>query len=212
MSTKRLVKLADVLFVAILAVLVISGTIALATQTNLPKGFIIGDSYGVYVETDGKYLIHVDNISPGDVITRTLTIRNLERRKTPITLNMMAEPEQVSGPVNLLDTMTLSISMDGHTLYHGKMRGDEGNNMVQNALPLGIYAQGDSKTLHIRIEAGYWEQSAEVSVAEISWYFYAGKGPNICGFAHYWLYAVVILIGLIILTLLLLRKKRREQN
>ena len=212
MSVKRLFKFINILFVTTLAVSVFSGTTALAAQPNLPKGFIISDSTGVNVEADGKYSIHIDNIIPGEIIIKTITVHNLERSRIPFILSMMAEPENVSGPVNLLDAMTLTITMDGNTLYHGRLRGDEGPNMIQNALPLGIYASGDSKILHIRIQTGNWEPSEEKSIAEISWYFYAGKGHNACGFAHCWVYVLAAMICLAVLFLFLLRKKKMESN
>jgi len=211
---KNLIKFMSALFVAMLTVLVISGTAVLAAQTNLPNGFVIKDSDGTYVGIDGKYLIYADHIMPGDVITKTITIFNLKGGKIPFKLSMMAEQGLVSGPVSLLDTITLTVMMDDEALYHGRLRGDEGNNMIQNALYLGTYAQGDSKTLHIRIEVGSFDPNAGTSVAEISWIFYAAKGSNIgdCTLCVMYALAVLIILAVIMLLLLGKRMKQKENN
>ena len=207
------------LLISVLTVLVFSGATAYAAQTNLPEGFIIGDSDGIHVETDGTYLIYADNITPGETIIKTVTIRNLERGKTPFRLSMTAEPELVSGPVSLLDVMTLTLTMNDKVLYHGRLRGDEGVDMIRNSLQLGKYAQGDSKVLHIKIETGDWEQYPEKSVAEIRWNFYAvkedlGELPQTGDYTHFGLYLLGMLLSMAGFILLLFgeRRKRKEYD
>ena len=220
---QRLAKFVQTLFVLLLAVVVFSGTAA-AAQTNLPDGFIIVDSDGVHVKAEGAYVIYADNLIPGETLTKTLTIHNMERGDKPFALSMTAEPEEVSGPVDLLDIITLTITMDGKTLYHGRLRGDEGFDMTQKALELGTYAEGDTQTLEIVLQVGNFDLNVDhfnpqtgKSTADISWQFYAVKDetvkPPLTGvIVKYSLYVFGVLVCLSALVLLFLTKKRKKDE
>lgn len=65
----------------VLMAVLFSGTAVVnaAATTNLPNSFLIGDQDGIYIGVDGEYYIDAREVKPGDVITKTLTIQNLEQ-------------------------------------------------------------------------------------------------------------------------------------
>ena len=194
---------------------------AVASTTNLPHSFLIGDSEGIRVGVDGLYYIHAKGVVPGDVFTKRLTIQNLEmagdtrESEIPYTLTMRAEPLFSMGPVDLLDVVHLELKLDGQILYSGRCRGDEGVNMIEAPLFLGIYKPGYQRTLDIKLTvSGGWELSREISVAEFKWIFYAWREmesePPKTGVAEY---SALILLGAAIPLfwfLLVVKKKKRQ--
>jgi len=193
---------------------------AIASTTNLPGSFLIGDSEGIRVGVDGAYYIHAAGVVPGDVFNKRLTIQNLDMTGTtpeseiPYTLSMRAEPLFNVGPVDLLDVVDLELKLDGQIIYSGRVRGDEGVNMIANALPLGVYKPGDQRTLDIRLSVGTdWELTYEKSVAEFKWIFYAFRAtPKVTpktGIIEY--SAIGFICGAMLLWLFLfLRKRKRD--
>jgi hypothetical protein len=208
---------------ALLAV-VFSGTSALAAaETKLPPNFLIGDQDGINVDVDGTYMIDARKLQPGDVIKKTLTIQNLEQDdptpegSIPYTLTMRAEPLETKGPVNLLDQVQLTIEFDGNVLYQGRVRGDEGVNMIENALQLGVYATGDRKTMNItlRVDDDAIPQP-EKSEADFAWHFYAFRAltretpPDTGWLGDNAMYLLLFTGMLLACVLMFLKKKRRE--
>ena len=195
---------------------------ALASTTNLPSSFLIGDSDGIKVGVDGVYYIEALGVKPGDVFTKRLTIQNLDmtgdtqESVIPYSLSMRAEPLSTVGPVDLLDVVDLELKLDGQVLYKGRLRGDQGVNMIETPLPLGTYKPGDQRTLDIKLTARPdWEIGYEESVAEFKWIFYAWRmtprsAPK-TGVAEYGAY---VLIGgvLLLWAFLILKKKKRERE
>lgn len=194
---------------------------AVATTTNLPNSFLIGDSEGIRVGVDGVYYIHAVGVVPGDVFTKRLTIQNLDEGTAestiPYILAMRAEPLFHTGPVDLLDVVDLELKLDGMVIYNGCVRGDEDVNMIENALPLGVYNQGDQKTLDIKLTVGTdWQLTKEQSVAEFKWIFYAWrdtpKKPVRTGLSEYGIFIVLGAMALLWLFLILLKKKKRRDE
>jgi len=194
-----------------------------ARTTGLPSSFLIGDSDGIRVGVDGVYFIEALGIVPGDVFTKRLTIQNLDMSVTappeseiPYTLAMRAEPLFNTGPVDLLDVIDLELKLEGQSIYTGRLRGDEGANMIENALNLGTFKPGDQRTLDIKLTVGTsWELSPEESEAQFKWLFYAfretPKDTPKTGVADY---AVVGFIGgaTVLLWLFLFLKKKKQNR
>jgi len=193
---------------------------AVATTTNLPDSFLIGDADGIRVGVDGVYYIHAVGVVPGDVFTKRLTIQNLDQGSEsylPYTLAMRAEPLFSNGPVDLLDVVDLELKLDGRVIYSGRVRGDEDVNMIENALPLGVYTPGDQKTLDIKLTVGTdWELTREKSVAEFKWLFYAWretpKEPPNTGLSEYGIFIIFGGVALLWVFIILKKKKRRDED
>ena len=162
------------------------GTAALAAG-DLPDGFLIDDENGISVTDAGEYFLYSDNLMPGDVITRTLTLRNLEQGE-PFRLYMLGESPESAGPVDWLDNLHLQIALDGQTLYAGRLRGDgegtrtmQGNgvDLIKEGLDLGTFQKGEYGKLEFTVTADAGHLSAEdlreSSSAKINWVFHGLK-------------------------------------
>ena len=169
---------------------VISGAMVhAAAATNLPDGFLIGDQNGITVGVDGEYYINCEEVLPGDVFHKVLTIQNLDvtgaapESSVPFNLTMRMEPVSETGPVKLLDITRLDLKLDGVVIYSGRVRGDEGVNAILNALFLGEYKPGDQRALDItltvdgNVTQADWEQEA-YSEAKFRWTFYAYRDKS----------------------------------
>jgi len=188
---------------------VISGTMVnAAAATNLPDSFLIGDQNGVKVGDDGEYYIDCEDVLPGDVFHKVLTIQNLDltgmtpESSIPFELTMRMEPVSEIGPVKLLDITQLVLKLDGTVIYSGRVRGDESINAIQNALYLGKYKPGDQRVLDItltidgNINQADWEEEA-YSEAKFRWIFYAWReksedGPKTGFLENYGVYLLPI--------------------
>ena len=163
------------------------GTAALAAEANLPESFLIDDENGISVKDAGEFLLHSHNLMPGDVITRTLTLRNLEQGE-PFRLHMLGDSPRSAGHVDWLDNLHLRITLDGRELYAGRLRGDGGDtrtmkgngaDLINAGLDLGVFKKGDYGALDfvVTADAGHMstEDLYESSSANIDWVFYAVK-------------------------------------
>jgi hypothetical protein len=200
------------IFLMMTLLFAMGGTGVSAAAHRLPDSFLIGDENGISVDEEGEYGIYIDDLNPGDVITRSIIIRNLETNGS-YALSMTAEPLGVTGPVDLLDNMLLKLSLDGRLLYEGRLRGDgvgtfshagTGVNMIRDALALGGYNSGDYGKIDLEISLdvehiNYWTLG-EKSTAEIRWRFDAVKtaggmdSPKTGDIVRWGLYALLILL------------------
>lgn len=200
---------------------VISGTAGSVMAVGLPAGFLIGDQDGISVSADGEYIIYAAGLMPGDVLTKTITIRDLSDGLAT-TLTMHAEPLETSGPIDLLNAIHLTLELVDNTgkvtrLYDGRVRGDEDTDMIRNPLQLGVYNSGDQASLNVRLVVDEdIVPSEEVSVAEVKWIFNAVRKPPpdepITGIImQYGVYGLAI-GGIAILCFLLVSKKRKDEQ
>jgi LPXTG-motif cell wall-anchored protein len=197
---------------------VLSGTATNAAAVGLPAGFLIGDQDGIQVNADGEYIINAVGLMPGDVLTKTITIRNLSEGM-PYALTLIAEPEKPEGPVDLLEAIELTLELNGTQIYKGAVRGDDDSNMVQNALQLGTYKTGDESVLKIKLVVDELMVPSEtISKADVKWIFNAAREPDpdppkTGQTAGYVLFGMTT-SGLLMIsaTLVFLRKRKDEQR
>jgi hypothetical protein len=171
----------------------------------------------------------MDDIIPGDVITRTLTLRNLEQGD-PFSMHMLGEVISTTGPVDWLDNLHMSITLDGREIYSGRVRGDGGDtrtrkgngaDLLYDGLDLGEFKKGDYGVLRfvITADAGHlsskdYKVSSEARTRLIfNAVNTAGKddrGPKTGEIVKYGLYFLFLL--LIILCLVFYYRLRRMRN
>jgi len=120
--------------------------------------------------------------------------------------------------VDLLDKVNLTLRLDGRVVYNGRVRGDGAPNIIDKALPLGMYALGARRTLEITLTAALDMQvHEEKSEADFRWRFYAVRAaegdPPKTGIADSW-YLLLLPVGCAtgFFAILLLLKKRREER
>ena len=206
-----------IIFSVLLIAAVLSGTTAqaqAAAAAELPSGVLIGDQNGLTVSGTGEYFIDADELEAGDVITKQLAIRNLESYTYKIF--MRAEPLEETGPLHLLNEVGCTLTLEGKVLYNGRVRGDEGVNMILESLDLGTYNSGDQRTLEIKLTVNpemkqyYWTASE----AFFKWHFYAAREeksdrPNTGEIVQNSLY--IIFPGMVLAMGILVLIKRRKQ-
>ena len=204
-----------------------SGITALAAEKNLPDSFCIDDENGISVTGAGEYFLYSDNLMPGDVIIRTLTLRNLEQDDS-FRLHMLGQSPESAGPVDWLDNLHLRIILDGREFYTGRLRGDggdtrtmEGNgtDLLRQGLDLGVFGKGEYGVLKfvVTADAGHMstEDLYEPSTARICWVFHAAKDavpdpPDTGDMVRYGLY--VLLFSLILLCAVLYIRYRNVRG
>jgi hypothetical protein len=202
------------LFMVVILLAALCATGASAATSNLPDGFLIDDENGISVTDDGEYFLSSDHLMPGDVITRSLTLRNLNQGE-PFQLHLLGDSPVSTGEVDWLDNLHLQISLDGTELYSGRLRGDGGDtrgakgngvDLINTGVDLGQFKTGDQRVLKFVVKADAGHLSAtdlwETSTAKITWVFHAVKNavpdnPVTGGIARYGLF--LLLISLVVL-------------
>jgi hypothetical protein len=194
---------------------VLTSTVAGAAEISLPSGLLISDKDGIRVSVNGEYCIQADSLEAGDVITKQLVIQNTE--PYPYHLSMTTTPLEEAGPLKLLDEVGCTLRIDGKTIYDGRIRGDEGANMIEEALDLGTIPSGAQKTLDITLRVNpamtkyHWTKSESL----FTWNFNAiqeGKTADVkTGQIISSMLVGIFSAILIALFVLILTKKREEE-
>ncbi len=171
---KTALKRGAALIIALMLISVLCAPVS--AVASFPPGFLIGDTDGIRVTNAGEYYIYATDMEAGDVIKKTLVLTNTE--DSTYSLTMTAKPLFQTGPIELLDKIHLRLILDGEEIYSGRVYGDGGINMIQNALQLGTYSYEDMRTLQIELVLDKTlppSMFMQKSVAEIRWIFYAIK-------------------------------------
>jgi len=223
-AIKRIIAFALIAIV----LLFVAPTARAVEGTTLPDSFLIGDSTGL-VDNSGAYFLYAEQVMPDSVITRTLTMQNLELN-SEFKLYLYVESVEQSGPLNLLDNMFLSISQDGKVLYKGRLRGDgtgtssyagNGVNFAQNSLFLGTFKSGDQSALtaEVKMDSALLtnEDWLTPSSAIAQWTFVAVKDtpeevtpPKTGEVLQYTMYVVLLMLLISIVMLMYMRKKLKD--
>lgn len=148
---------------------------------NLPPGFLIGDSDGIAVDSDGSYYVHEEELMPGEIFTKEITLMNTEEGDRPYFLSIDVAPSEQEGAINFYEAITVVMQLDGEVVYEGDLIGNGSPDIQNDRLELGKYAYGDKKELVVTFKvandlpASAWQTK---SYAIIQWNFYAIKDPE----------------------------------
>lgn len=147
-----------------------------AEQINVPDGFLIGDDQGITVTKTGGYFFNLEGLLPGDSITRNLVIQNT--KKEDYTLKMVIEPISTVGPINLLETMTMTFNIGNQKIYDGNLVSEDQEKTNQGTeIDFGTIAAGSEQTMTIELKMKTdvpWEKfKAGESKAKVRWTFVA---------------------------------------
>lgn len=196
-----------------------SGGVAYAANNTLPSGFVIADADGIHAsKDDGGYMLVAGDIGPGDVITKTVTLRNLESGSSVYGLYMTAEPVEVTGTVDLVKHSNMVMRLDDTVIYTGPVDGITGGLLRYKSVPLGKYNSGDMRVLHIIITIDEdWKLEYTQSKATFRWIFYASKDenpdePKTGEIITYILYILCILMLTVLCVLFFVYKKRNKKG
>lgn len=112
----------------------------------LPYGSIITDNKGVTVETDGKYLVDIENALPGETYEKEFMVRSAEK-VDPYELSLRVKKIESSGNIDWNEHVLLTLTLDGKQIYQGKLLGDEKKDWSKEDLLLGKFEYGTERKL-----------------------------------------------------------------
>ena len=149
--------------------------------SELPPGVVVGDDNGIKAQADGKYFIEHNNIKPGMTFEKNITISNYGQEETPFDLKMTMKKDQVTGDINLLEAITVTLVLEGKEIYKGDLTGKATDKTTKMPLDLGQYKVGDSKNLKATfvvsddVPKEKWNKPNQ---ADFYWGFYATKAKK----------------------------------
>lgn len=150
-----------------------------AEVTHIPDGFVIGDNRGISVTKNGNYFFDLDNLLPGDVITRNLVIQN--NRQDDYVLTLRIEAKSTKGPVDLIEKMAMSFTLDKELIYQGNLAKKSGITDIE----FGLIKAGEklSAAIELMVKKDIpWEDfKAGESEAIVTWQFNAARDQPLPG-------------------------------
>ena len=153
---KRVYKLISVVLAA--ALLFCMNVTAYAAETlpdgsvkGLPECLVALDDKGQSVSDSGDYFFSVENMQAGETYTKKIQLMNL-RDDASYKISFRAEPLTKSGEIDLENECSCEISIDGETVYSGKVTGEGTPDIRDNALSLGNFEPGESHVMKVDVK------------------------------------------------------------
>lgn len=151
--TKAVWKTGISVFLAFL--LFFCGFTTVFAETVLPEGAVAGlpekltvtDSDGNSVSSEtGEYFFCVENMTPGEVYTKQISVMNLREDKA-YHIYFYAQPIDSVGEIRLDEECTALFRLNDALVYEGKVTGEGTPDMRENPIDLGLFVPGASATL-----------------------------------------------------------------
>lgn len=151
-----------------------------AETTNIPKGFLIGDNRGISISKNGSYFFDLENLLPGDTITRNLVIQN--NRDDDYELKLEIEPKSTKGPVDLIEKMDMTFTSGEQLIYRGNLvRSESARKEAKTVIDFGLIKAGSKRDiaieLHVKTDIPWEAFNAGESEAVVTWVFKAMREP-----------------------------------
>ncbi|MEI5994849.1 LPXTG cell wall anchor domain-containing protein [Candidatus Enterococcus mansonii] len=144
----------------------------------LPPGIVIGDDKGIQVQSDGNYLVEINNVLPGKKWTIDVNLMSVDKG-TPYDLSIRLLKPTVEGPIDFSKAIRMTMDYNGKKIYDGPASGiSKELNLQESTYSLGTFRSGDSRRLHVTFEmdSTYTKDDFQVkSVMENIWAFRAVK-------------------------------------
>lgn len=161
--------------------LVFFPTRTIAEAINLPEGFLISDDQGMSVTKNGGYFFKLNDLFPGDTVTRKLTIKSTS--KEDHTLKMYLEPISNQGPADLLKNMEMQLTYDQQLIFDGNLVNQNKDIIdVGTEIDFGTIKGQSETTIDIVIDVQFdvpWEHFVkEQSKATVRWIFVAERAKK----------------------------------
>lgn len=150
---KRMIQTTCSVFLSFL--LLFYGMISVFADTLLPEGTVAGlpekltvtDSDGNAVSSNtGEYFFCVEDMTPGEVYSKNLSILNLREDKA-YHIYFYAQPLDREGEIDLEEECTASFFLNGEQIYEGKVTGEGNPDMREEPIDLGLYEPGQTGSL-----------------------------------------------------------------
>jgi len=152
-----------------------------AAAANLPDGFLVGDDEGITISKNGGYFFHLEDLQPGDTITRKLIVKNTRDEDYHLTLTI--EPKSKSGKIDLVEKMSMTILSNDRVIYSGNLSSDSsGKTVAKCEVPFGEIKNNSEQTYTIQLnvadDIAYWDYYSGKSEAIVDWRFDAKTVPS----------------------------------
>lgn len=127
-----------------------AGALPDGSVRGLPQNLIVCDEKGDSVSADGRYYIHVEDMQPGVVYTKDISVMNL-RQDAVYRVYMTMAPNHTEGTIDLENEVEVKLYLENSLVYTGDVNGNGTPDMQNTPLDLGgIYNSGDTR--HLRAE------------------------------------------------------------
>ncbi|ALS02949.1 hypothetical protein ATZ33_16650 [Enterococcus silesiacus] len=147
----------------------------------LPSGIVIGDDKGIQVQSDGEYLVEINDVLPGKKWTLDIDLMSVDKG-TPYDLSMQIFEPALSGPIDFSKAIHMVLNYAGKEIYDGPASGISAKtNLQESDYSLGTFHPGDSKRLRVVFEMDhtYTKNDFQVkSMMENVWKFRAIKNQE----------------------------------
>lgn len=154
---------------------------------SLPPGLVIADENGIHANEKGKYFIEHNEIKPGLTFKRTIMISNygVEDQTYRLSLRFSEGDENHSklkeGKIDLNRAISVTMTMNGKTLYSGDLIGNGVPDAKNIAIDLGPFKPGQTETLKadfsVRNDSN--DDWSEISQSDFYWVFYASEDTKV---------------------------------
>lgn len=152
---KRVDKLIFVVFAAVLIfcmnVTAYAVPLSSGSVQGLPEKLVVLDENGQSASENGEYFFIVENMQAGLTYTKNIQLMNL-RDDASYKISFRAEPLTKSGEIDLENECSCEISIDGETVYSGKVTGEGTPDIRDNALSLGNFEPGESHVMKVDVK------------------------------------------------------------
>ena len=152
---KRVDKLIFVVFAAVLIfcmnVTAYAVPLSSGSVQGLPEKLVVLDENGQSASENGEYFFVVENMQAGLTYTKNIQLMNL-RDDASYKISFRAEPLTKSGEIDLENECSCEISIDGETVYSGKVTGEGTPDIRDNALSLGNFEPGESHVMKVDVK------------------------------------------------------------
>lgn len=176
-------------FLVIAYCVLLLGFASSAQAESLPPGFLVGDDTGFRAGNDGHYFITNNNIEPGKVFTREISISNYSNSEGAFSINLVMNPEDdtkkatVKGAINLLEAINVKLTYQGKIIYQGPINGSGSPvaNKKSNPINLGTLETGEVQSIHAEFTVSneYSDESwKNVNSTDFYWLFYASRSTS----------------------------------
>ena len=125
---------------------------------GLPQNLIVMDTEGNSVSANGDFYVHVEDMQPGVLYTKDISVMNL-RNDAVYHVYMSMAPNHTEGVIDLEGEVDVKLYLEGELIYTGDVNGIGEPNMQETPIDLGgIYNSGETR--HLRAEF-IWNMSQD---------------------------------------------------
>lgn len=129
-------------------------TLPEGTVAGLPERLTVMDDGGNSVSSEtGEYFFAVEDMILGETYSKTIQIMNLREDKA-YHIYFYAQPLDREGEIDLEEECMVRLSLNGESVYEGKVTGEGNPDMRETPIDLGLYEPGQTAVLDAQVTWG----------------------------------------------------------